>query len=173
MNSEELATLWHFPIEHVVKAPMLQKASGRRAEAPMSLPVSEAPAGTVVPDDIFQMATPAAKPSPAAASAVAEKESSDVEEDIFAFAQNGNGASTGQPLTPPVASSASVEPNIPFALPPQPAPIQQVQQAQPVAEASVQFVPPPPQAAAPAVSAPKPATPPPPRNEAPDNLPFV
>ncbi|NTU98934.1 hypothetical protein HGA64_02925, partial [Candidatus Falkowbacteria bacterium] len=26
MNSEELATLWHFPIEHVVKAPMLQKA---------------------------------------------------------------------------------------------------------------------------------------------------
>ncbi|MFA6106588.1 MAG: hypothetical protein WC745_02830 [Patescibacteria group bacterium] len=39
MNVEELATLWHFPLESAVKVPLLQKAPGRKAEAPMSLPV--------------------------------------------------------------------------------------------------------------------------------------
>jgi hypothetical protein len=63
MNSEELATLWHFPIEHVVKAPLLQKASGRKAEAPISLPLSEPPTGTVVPDEIFQFLGQAAQPA--------------------------------------------------------------------------------------------------------------
>ncbi|MBN2884897.1 hypothetical protein JXE04_03155 [Patescibacteria group bacterium] len=38
-NIEELATLWHFPIEANVKAPMIQKAPGRKADAPSSLPV--------------------------------------------------------------------------------------------------------------------------------------
>lgn len=38
LNIEELATLWHFPIESSVRAPMIQKAAGRRAEAPMNLP---------------------------------------------------------------------------------------------------------------------------------------
>ncbi len=41
MNVKELATLWHFPHEGVVKAPMIQKAPGRKAEPPMSLPQSE------------------------------------------------------------------------------------------------------------------------------------
>ncbi len=40
-NVEELATLWHFPLEMVVKAPMIQKAPGRKAEPPMSLPMFE------------------------------------------------------------------------------------------------------------------------------------
>ncbi|MDD2680926.1 MAG: hypothetical protein PHE20_02345 [Patescibacteria group bacterium] len=40
-NIEELATLWHFPIEANVKAPMIQKAPGRKADAPSSLPISE------------------------------------------------------------------------------------------------------------------------------------
>lgn len=43
MNVEELATLWHFPLESAVKAPLLQKAPGRKAEAPMSLPVHDRP----------------------------------------------------------------------------------------------------------------------------------
>lgn len=38
MNVEELATLWHFPIDAVVKAPLVQRASARRVEPPMSLP---------------------------------------------------------------------------------------------------------------------------------------
>lgn len=40
LNVEELATLWHFPVESAVKAPLIQKASRRKAEPPMSLPMS-------------------------------------------------------------------------------------------------------------------------------------
>jgi len=38
-NIEELATLWHFPIEANVKAPLIQKAPGRKADAPSTLPI--------------------------------------------------------------------------------------------------------------------------------------
>jgi len=41
LNVEELATLWHFPIEAVVKAPLIQKTPGKKSEPPMSLPVGE------------------------------------------------------------------------------------------------------------------------------------
>jgi hypothetical protein len=41
LNIEELATLWHFPVEAVVKAPMIQKSPGRKAEPPMTLPILE------------------------------------------------------------------------------------------------------------------------------------
>ena len=40
-NIEELATIWHFPLEANVKAAMMQKAPGRKAEAPASLPLAE------------------------------------------------------------------------------------------------------------------------------------
>ncbi len=40
-NIEELATLWHFPVEANVKAAMVQKAPGKRADAPASLPIAE------------------------------------------------------------------------------------------------------------------------------------
>lgn len=40
-NIEELATLWHFPVEANVKAAMIQKAPGRKADAPASLPLAE------------------------------------------------------------------------------------------------------------------------------------
>jgi hypothetical protein len=39
LNIEELASIWHFPIEASVKAPLIQKALGRKAEPPSSLPV--------------------------------------------------------------------------------------------------------------------------------------
>ena len=41
LNIEEIATLWHFPVEAVVKAPLIQKTPGRKAEAPMTLPIAE------------------------------------------------------------------------------------------------------------------------------------
>jgi hypothetical protein len=41
LNVEELATIWHFPNEAVVKAPLIQKAPGRKAEPPMTLPQGE------------------------------------------------------------------------------------------------------------------------------------
>lgn len=40
LNVEELATLWHFPIDAVVKAPLMQRAAARRVEPPMALPFS-------------------------------------------------------------------------------------------------------------------------------------
>jgi len=55
MNVEELATLWHFPIEAVVKAPLIQKAPGRKAEPPMSLPLGDfgSDKSSVFMDDLF------------------------------------------------------------------------------------------------------------------------
>lgn len=41
MNIEELATIWHFPLEANVKSAMIQKAPGRKADAPSSLPLAE------------------------------------------------------------------------------------------------------------------------------------
>lgn len=43
-NIEELATLWHFPVEASVKAAMIQKAPGRKADAPAALPLEQAKA---------------------------------------------------------------------------------------------------------------------------------
>lgn len=40
-NIEELATLWHFPVEAVSKSSLLQKAPGRKADAPSSLPLDD------------------------------------------------------------------------------------------------------------------------------------
>ncbi len=39
-NIEELATLWHFPLDSSVRAPMIQKAPGRKADAPSGLPIT-------------------------------------------------------------------------------------------------------------------------------------
>lgn len=41
LNIEELATIWHFPIEASVKAPLIQKTTGRRAEPPTTLPIGD------------------------------------------------------------------------------------------------------------------------------------
>lgn len=40
-NIEELATVWHFPIEASVKAPLIQKTPSKKAMPPISLPVAE------------------------------------------------------------------------------------------------------------------------------------
>ena len=53
LNVEELATIWHFPLEAVVKAPLIQKAPGRKAEPPMTLPVGE----EIASDAIFAPGT--------------------------------------------------------------------------------------------------------------------
>jgi len=51
LNIEELATLWHFPVEANVKSPLVQKAPGRKADAPSTLPIFEE--GPSLPADIF------------------------------------------------------------------------------------------------------------------------
>lgn len=40
LNTQELATLWHFPLP-LVKTPLLQKTAGKRAEPPINLPMEE------------------------------------------------------------------------------------------------------------------------------------
>ncbi|MDP2709063.1 MAG: hypothetical protein Q8O93_03395 [bacterium] len=40
LNIEELASIWHFPLEASVKAPLIQKAPGRKAEPPSGLPIA-------------------------------------------------------------------------------------------------------------------------------------
>jgi len=47
LNIEELATLWHFPVETAVKAPMIQKTVGRKVEAPMQVPFSDSPGASI------------------------------------------------------------------------------------------------------------------------------
>ncbi|MFA5184119.1 MAG: hypothetical protein WC456_01175 [Patescibacteria group bacterium] len=54
-NIEELATIWHFPIEANVKAAMVQKAPGRKADAPASLPLAEEKVAAV--PDIFSLSS--------------------------------------------------------------------------------------------------------------------
>ncbi|MCU0679177.1 MAG: hypothetical protein MUC28_01880 [Planctomycetes bacterium] len=62
-NIEELASIWHFPIEAVVKAPLIQKAPGRKAEPPMTLPIVAEAAGDEIMtsaaqtelDDVFRL----------------------------------------------------------------------------------------------------------------------
>lgn len=53
LNIEELATIWHFPLEANVKAAMVQKAPGRKADAPSALPL--APEKTEAAPDIFRL----------------------------------------------------------------------------------------------------------------------
>lgn len=52
LNIEELASIWHFPIEASVKAPLIQKAPGRKAEPPSSLPVPRENAAEVLADNL-------------------------------------------------------------------------------------------------------------------------
>lgn len=53
LNIEELATLWHFPVESAVKAPLIQKAPGRKAEPPMTLPIADVSATRLEADPLF------------------------------------------------------------------------------------------------------------------------
>lgn len=58
---EELATVWHFPVEANVKAAMIQKAPGRKADAPMALPLAEEISQPL--PDIFQPTSSSAEKS--------------------------------------------------------------------------------------------------------------
>ncbi|HQB50680.1 MAG TPA: hypothetical protein PLT32_00480 [bacterium] len=55
LNVEEIATLWHFPIESVVKAPMIQKSTSKKMEPPMSLPVDDHGQDDLGLDELFNI----------------------------------------------------------------------------------------------------------------------
>ena len=79
LNIEELATIWHFPIEASVKAPLIQKAPGRKAEAPMHLPMTEESVEEITPDFL-----------------VGETNENDIIKDERVENLNGNGQDTEQ-----------------------------------------------------------------------------
>ncbi|NIA18401.1 MAG: hypothetical protein GWO79_00805 [Actinobacteria bacterium] len=54
LNIEELATIWHFPVESAVRAPLIQKASRRKAEPPMTLPTAVETVGEELKEPIFE-----------------------------------------------------------------------------------------------------------------------
>ncbi|MDO9509819.1 MAG: hypothetical protein Q7J14_00860 [Candidatus Magasanikbacteria bacterium] len=51
LNIEELATVWHFPMP-TVKAPLIQKAGGKRSEPPTNLPIEILEGGLKYTEDI-------------------------------------------------------------------------------------------------------------------------
>lgn len=67
LNIEELASLWHFPIESVVRAPLIQKAPGRKAEPPMTLPIGEEVRNIEISKSIFEEAKESRRPAGPAA----------------------------------------------------------------------------------------------------------
>ncbi|HNX11084.1 MAG TPA: hypothetical protein PKI61_02995 [bacterium] len=83
-NVEELATVWHFPMDATVKAPMVQKTPAKKAKPPISLPSEE----TIVyqealePIDSLEMETESISPKniikEAAKNAAAEESSGQV-----------------------------------------------------------------------------------------------
>ena len=60
-NIEELATIWHFPVEANVKAAMVQKAPGRKADAPAALPLAKESSAAL--PDIFRKSAAGAGPA--------------------------------------------------------------------------------------------------------------
>jgi hypothetical protein len=73
LNTEELASIWHFPVEASVKAPLIQKVPGKKAEPPASLPISMESAvkdlkfgGGTKAENIFDLANEAKQGKPGA-----------------------------------------------------------------------------------------------------------
>lgn len=53
-NIEELASIWHFPVEAVAKAPLIQRTPVRKAEAPAALPEVEEIVSEELLEPIFE-----------------------------------------------------------------------------------------------------------------------
>lgn len=89
LNIEELATLWHFPLDAVVKAPLIQKAPGRKSDAPAALPLADDISNTQAPPpDIFSGLT-RKEEKPAPEKTVTEDSSPVVEDDRFWLEPSG------------------------------------------------------------------------------------
>lgn len=86
LNIEELATLWHFPLEANVKAPMIQKAPGRKADAPSSLPIFEETTSQNLPPDIFGSLNVKKEPEKKVENTVVENNPND---DLFWVEESG------------------------------------------------------------------------------------
>lgn len=104
LTTDELATLWHFPIEAVVKAPLLQKSAGKRSEPPSSLPVDTGSPRSEIFDQISERENIFAEPDNAR-SFENKQRINITNEDIFANIESG--ATPNQP-------KGSAPANLPF-----------------------------------------------------------
>lgn len=111
LNIEELATLWHFPLEANVKAPMIQKAPGRKADAPSSLPIFEETTSQNLPPDIFGSLNlkkePEKKPE--------EKVIDNANDDLFWVENSGNSNFTQAPKREDSNTHSAPPAGLPFA----------------------------------------------------------
>jgi hypothetical protein len=89
MDIEELATLWHFPLESNVKAPFIQKAPGRKADAPASLPVLEETSNVILPPNIFDNLDSGVTPAKSLASGKTETPNEGETADPFWVEESG------------------------------------------------------------------------------------
>lgn len=110
LNIEELATLWHFPLESSVKAPFIQKAPGRKADAPSSLPLFEENSSNDLPPDIFKTESSKSDNNLNAKQVKAENNNSEIES-LFWVEESGRGES---PKTKEESGSARPPVDLPF-----------------------------------------------------------
>jgi len=123
LNVEELATLWHFPIDAVVKAPLIQRASGRKVEPPMALPFDQgakkmSAAREPIFDESYEVYDPdfakatSGKPAQEETKSVSSKPKFMEEEDVVVETEP-----IPETIIPaePVAVRGAPPPNLPFA----------------------------------------------------------
>ncbi len=121
LNIEELATLWHFPLDAVVKAPLIQKAPGRKSDAPAALPLAEDFSFVKnTPPDIFSgLGKKEVTPTLEKSNSVANRD----EDDRFWLEPSGSQKSNSQALNETAVRAgvekplAEVEPEPPSDLP--------------------------------------------------------
>ena len=121
LNIEELATLWHFPLDAVVKAPLIQKAPGRKSDAPAALPLAEdfSFAKNTPPDIFSGLGKKEVTPTLEKSNSVANRD----EDDRFWLEPSGSQKSNSQALNETAVRAgvekplAQVEPEPPSDLP--------------------------------------------------------
>lgn len=112
LNIEELATLWHFPLEANVKAPLIQKAPGRKSDAPASLPIFEETSRQALPPDIFgDLNINKASERPAKQE---EKVVGDINNDLFWVEDSGSNNQTQSPKKIDSNSHSAPPAGLPF-----------------------------------------------------------
>ncbi|MFZ2310206.1 MAG: hypothetical protein WAW11_01545 [Patescibacteria group bacterium] len=119
-NIEELATLWHFPLEANVKAPLIQKAPGRKSDAPASLPIfEEESGGQNLPPDIFGLTGEPEVKNNEKVENIFSDNTQKGNDDLFWVEESGSKqkTTTNQVAnnTTPNNSNSSLPPDLPFA----------------------------------------------------------
>jgi hypothetical protein len=117
-NIEELATLWHFPLEANVKAPLIQKAPGRKSDAPSSLPIFEEDSSSQnLPPDIFGLMGQSEVQSKEAVENIFENNTKSEKDDLFWVEESGSSKKSTTPVnnTQTNTTDKNLPPDLPFA----------------------------------------------------------